>query len=314
MAKPDILLMGPPASTNMIPLLEDDFTVHRYWEAEDKPELLRTLAPNLRYVATTGHQGPDANVIQALPNLELIASFGVGYDGIDVDAARAAGIRVTNTPDVLNDCMAEITLGLMLSLVRDLPQADRYVREGRWAHANYPMQDELSGRTAGILGLGRIGKEIARRLQAFRMQVIYHGRNRQPYEPYPFYSSLKEMAEACDWLIVIAPGSDSTRHLVNAEVLRSLGRDGWLVNVGRGSLVDEDALVAALQNKQIRGAALDVFENEPNPHPGLLSLENVVLSPHAGSATNRTRDRMAETVAKNLKAHLRGDPLPNAVV
>nr|WP_272211920.1 2-hydroxyacid dehydrogenase [Marinicella sp. W31]MDC2877810.1 2-hydroxyacid dehydrogenase [Marinicella sp. W31] len=282
MAKPNILQMGPPASNNMTALLEEDFAVHRYWEAEDKPELLRKLAPDLRYIATTGHQGPDANVIQALPRLELIASFGVGYDGIDVGAARTAGIHVTNTPDVLNDCVAEMTLGLMLSLARDLPNADRYVREGHWADAQYPMQDELTGRTAGILGLGRIGKEVARRLQAFNMRVVYNGRNQQSYEPYPFYSSLKEMAKACDWLIVIAPGSNDTRHLVNADILEALGKDGWLVNVGRGTVVDEAALATALQSKQIRGAALDVFENEPHPHPGLLALENIVFSPHAG--------------------------------
>jgi len=307
--------MGPAASPRVPEELEKDFTVHRYWEAEDKPALLASLADRLRFIATVGHQGPDAATIAALPRLELIASFGVGYDGIDVAAARRHGVRVTNTPDVLNDCVAELTVALMLASVRDLVQSDRYVREGRWAReGNYPLQDELTGKTVGILGLGRIGKEIARRLQAFRMQVVYHGRNRQPDEPFPYYADLTEMAQAADWLVVVAPGSAETHHLVDAGVLEALGPGGRLVNVARGMLVDEEALVSALRKGTIRGAALDVFEDEPHPHPDLLDMPNVVLSPHSGSATTRTRNLMADLVIANLRAHLKGDPLKTPVV
>jgi lactate dehydrogenase-like 2-hydroxyacid dehydrogenase len=313
--KPDILQMGPPESQRLPELLAEEFTVHRYWEAADKAALLDGLADRLRYIATVGHQGPDAAVIEALPKLELIASFGVGYNGIDIDAARKRGVRVTNTPDVLNDCVAELTVGLMLALVRDLVQADRYTREGRWASEGpYPLRDELTGKTVGILGLGRIGKEIARRLQVFRMQVVYHGRRQQPDEPYPYYADLAEMARAVDWLVVIAPGTPETRHIVNATTFEALGPEGRLVNVGRGMLVDEAALVDALKAERIKGAALDVFEDEPNPDPRLLDLRNVVLVPHVGSATTRTRTAMAELVMVNLRAHLRGESLKSPVV
>lgn len=315
MSKPDILQMGPPPSKKLPGELEKAFTVHRYWEADDKPGLLASLAGRLRYIATTGHQGPDAEVIAALPNLELIASFGVGYDGVDVKAAKAHGVSVTNTPDVLNDCVAELTVALMLALSRDLVNTDRYTREGRWEkEGSYPLRDELTGRTVGILGLGRIGKEIARRLQVFRMQVVYHGRNRQPDEPFPYYASLRDMAEASDWIVVIAPGSAETRHLVDAGILDALGPEGRIVNVARGLLIDEKALVRALKENRIKGAALDVFEDEPRPDPELLALPNVVLSPHAGSATTRTRDLMADLVMANLRAHLAGDPLKTPVV
>jgi lactate dehydrogenase-like 2-hydroxyacid dehydrogenase len=315
LTKPDILQMGPPESQRIPELLAEEFTVHRYWEAADKAALLDGLADRLRYIAPSGHHGPDAAVIEALPKLELIASFGVGYDGIDIDAAQKRSVRVTNTPDVLNDCVAELTLGLMLALVRDLVQADRYTREGRWASEGpYPLQDELTGKTVGILGLGRIGKEIARRLQVLRMQVVYHGRRRQPDEPYPYYADLNEMARAVDWLVVIAPGTPETRHIVDAATFEALGPEGRLVNVGRGTLVDEAALVDALKAGQIKGAALDVYGDEPNPDPRLFDFRNVVLVPHVGSATTRTRTAMAELVMANLRAHLRGDPLKSPVV
>lgn len=314
MTKPDILQLGPQ-SERVNTQIAQDFTVHRYWEASDKPALLSELASRLQHIVTTHHYGPDAEIIRALPELELVASFGAGLDGIDLDAARAAGVSVTNTPNVLNDCVAEITLGLMLALARGIVQADVYTRAGHWAlEGPYPLQDELTGKTVGILGLGRIGKEIARRCQVFRMQVIYHGRHQQPDEPYPYYSSLVEMARMCDWLVVVAPGSAETRHLVDAHVLEALGPKGRLVNVGRGATVDEQALVKALKTGRISGAALDVFESEPHPHEELLDMQNVVLSPHAGSATLRTRNAMADLVVANLRAHIAGHPLLSPVV
>ena len=314
MPKPDLLMIGPMVA-HVVADLEEDFAVHRLWEADDGAALLASLADRVRFVATGGHHGASAEVIEALPGLELISSFGVGYDAVDVAAARRAGVRVTNTPDVLNDAVAETTLALMLALCRRVPQADRYVREGRWAReGDLPLTDELTGRRAGILGLGRIGKEIARRLQVFRMEVVYHGRNRQPHEPYPYYDDLERMAREVDWLVVIAPGSASTRGIVSRAVMEALGEKGYLVNVARGSLVDEPAMVELLRSGGLRGAALDVFANEPEVPEGLLDLDNVVLLPHQGSATVRTRRLMGDLVVANLRAHLRGDPLLTPVV
>ena len=314
MTKPDLLMIGPMSDV-VVSGLEEDFTIHRLWEAEDKPALLRDLSDRVRHVATGGHHGASAEVIEALPALEVISSFGVGYDAVDVDAARAAGVRVTNTPGVLNDAVAETTLALMLALCRRVPQADRYLREGRWkSEGDFPLTDELTGRRAGILGLGRIGKEIARRLQAFRMEVVYHGRNEQPHEPYPFYADLEAMAAEVDWLIVIAPGSKSTEGIVSRAVLEALGRKGYLVNVARGTLIDEPAMVEMLRSGALRGAALDVFAREPEVPEALFELDNVVLLPHVGSATHKTRTMMGELVVANLRAHLRGDPLLTPVV
>jgi lactate dehydrogenase-like 2-hydroxyacid dehydrogenase len=314
MIKSDLLMIGPQ-SEDVISALEQDFTIHRYWEASDKAFLLRELSSTVRYIATGGNYGVSADIIAALPKLELISSFGVGYDAVNVEAARTAGVRVTNTPDVLNDCVAEITLGLMISLAHRIPQADAYLRAGRWASEGaFPLTDELTGKRAGILGLGRIGKEIARRLQAFRMEVVYHGRTRQDYEPYPYYDSLTDMARAVDWLIVIAPGSKSTEGIVNQQVIEALGPESYLVNVARGSLIDEPALVKALVSKNLRGAALDVFAQEPAVPKELTDLDNVVLLPHKGSATHKTRKMMGALVVRNLRAHLRGDPLISPVV
>jgi lactate dehydrogenase-like 2-hydroxyacid dehydrogenase len=249
-----------------------------------------------------------------LPELEIIANFGVGYDTIDTKAARERNIRVTNTPNVLNDAMAEITIGLMIALARRLPQADQYVRQGKWPGGAFPLQSELNGKTVGILGLGRIGKEIATRCQAMRMRVVYHGRHRQELEPFVYYSSLADMARDSDWLVLVAPGGKSTEKIVSREVLEALGPEGRIVNMGRGTLVDEAAMVEMLVSGQLGGAALDVFENEPRVPEALFALDNVVLSPHQGSATHQTRQQMGALVVKNLEAHFAGEPLLSAVV
>jgi lactate dehydrogenase-like 2-hydroxyacid dehydrogenase len=312
MSKPD-LLMIVPLSEAVVYELERDFTVHHYASAADRDALVARLAPGLRFAATSG-RCPVA-LMDALPKLEIVASFGVGYDGIDTGAAKARGIKVTNTPDVLNDCVAEVTLGLMLALAHRLPQADRYVREGRWEReGNYALTGELTGRRAGILGLGRIGKEIARRLQAFKMEVVYHGRNRQPHEPYPYHADLEAMAAYVDWLVVIAPGSPATQGIVSRRVMEALGPEGNLVNVARGSLVDEPAMIELLGSGRLGGAALDVFADEPRVPEALKALDNVVLCPHQGSATHKTRAAMGACVVANLRAHLRGDPLVSPVV
>lgn len=291
--------------------LAERYRVHKLHEAEDREALLATVAPSVRGIA--GGQ-VDAALMDRLPKLEIIANFGVGYDTIDTAAARQRNIRVTNTPNVLNYAMAELTIGLMVALARRIPQADQYVRQGRWPAANFPLQSELNGKTVGILGLGRIGKEIAARAQAMRMRILYHGRRCQPLEPYIYYADLVEMARQCDWLVAVAPGGKETERVISRQVLEALGPQGFLVNMGRGTLVDEPALVEMLQAGELAGAALDVFENEPQVPEALFGLDNVVLSPHQGSATHQTRRQMGEMVVANLEAHFAGEPLPSAVV
>ena len=291
--------------------LAERYTVHKLHEAADKDALLAEVRDRVRGIAG-GNAGPE--LMDKLPKLEIIANFGVGYDSIDTKAAKQRNIRVTNTPNVLNDAMAEITIGLMVSLARRLPQADQYVRQGKWPGGAFPLQSELNGKTLGILGLGRIGKEIATRATAMRMRVVYHGRHKQPNEPYVYYDKLADMARDADWLVLIAPGGKSTDKIVNREVLEALGPDGYLVNMGRGTLVDEPVLVEMLQSGGIKGAALDVFENEPKVPEILFGLDNVVLSPHQGSATHQTRNKMGALVVENLEAHFAGEPLLSAVV
>jgi lactate dehydrogenase-like 2-hydroxyacid dehydrogenase len=287
------------------------YTVHKLHEAADKDALLASLRDRVRGIAG-GNVNPD--LMDKLPKLEIISNFGVGYDTIDTAAARQRNIRVTNTPNVLNDAMAEITIGLMIALARKIPQTDRFVREGKWLNGGYPLLRELNGKTVGILGLGRIGKEIAVRAQAMKMRVVYHGRRRQPDEPYIYYDKLVDMARDADWLVLIAPGGKSTEKIVNREVLEALGPDGFLVNMARGTLVDEPVLVEMLQQNRIGGAALDVFEKEPHVPEALFALDNVVLSPHQGSATHQTRNKMGALVVANLDAHFAGEPLLSPVV
>ena len=291
--------------------LASKYAVHKLHEAPDREALLNAIKDRVRAIAGGA---VDAALMDRLPRLEIIANFGVGYDTIDTRAARERNIRVTNTPDVLNDAMAEITIGLMIALARKLPQGDRFVREGRWKAGNFPLQAELNGKTVGILGLGRIGKEIAARAQAMRMRVVYHGRHKQPHEPYVYYDKLVDMAREADWLVVIAPGGKGTEGIVSRQVLEALGPEGYLVNMARGSLVDEPALIEMLQGGRLAGAALDVFANEPNVPEALFALDNVVLSPHQGSATHQTRNKMGALVVKNLDAHFAGEPLISPVV
>ncbi len=311
--KPEILQIGPMMK-HVEEALQEAYRLHRYWEAEDRASLLATVGPQVRAVATDGHSGCSRAIIEALPKLEAIASYGVGYDAVDVAACKERGIRVTNTPNVLNDAMAELTLGLMIALCRRIPQADVHVREGWWLEGGYPLMGELTGARVGILGLGRIGKEVARRCQAFKMRVAYHGRSQQPHEPYEYYGDLALMARDVDWLVVIAPGTAETKGIVSRQVMEALGPQGCLVNVSRGSLVDEAAMVELLRSEALGGAALDVFADEPRVPEVLFGLDNVVLSPHQGSATHKTRTAMGDLVVQNLAAHFSGAPLLTPVV
>ena len=289
-------------------LIEDQISarlpLHRLW-LEPNPDLwLAEWAPRIRAIAITGgHASLDEAYMRQYPKLEIISSFGVGYDNIDAKAAARLGIIVTNTPGVLDDEVADTALGLMIMTVRQLPQSERYLRAGQWtAKGAYPLSPSLRGRTVGIFGLGRIGKAIATRVGGFGLPIAYHSRHEQVDVPYRYYSSLIDMAKAVDILIVIAPGGPGTRHIVNAEVLQALGPDGVLINVARGSLVDEKALIEALRNKTILAAGLDVFENEPSVPQELIALDNAVLLPHVGSASIKTRRAMAECVVSNVLA------------
>jgi lactate dehydrogenase-like 2-hydroxyacid dehydrogenase len=311
--KPEILQIAP-MTPRIEAALDEAYVVHRYFAAADRDALLAAHGPAIRAAATDGHFGIAPRILAALPALEVVVSNGVGYDAIDTAACRARGVRVTNTPEVLNDAVAELAIGLMLALCRRIPQGDAHVRAGRWPQGGISLTAELTGAHAGILGLGRIGKEIAQRLQAMRMRVSYHGRHAQPYQPYAFYPDLAAMARDVDWLVVIAPGSAATRGIVSRAVLEALGPQGALVNVARGSLVDEPAMVELLADGRLGGAALDVFADEPRVPEALFALPNVVLSPHQGSATEKTRRAMGDLFLRNLAAHFAGDPLPTPVV
>jgi len=263
--------------------------------------VLREARDDVRGLAVVGGHGRiDGALMQQLPKLEIISSFGVGYDHVDAVEAARRGVVVTNTPDVLTAEVADLAMCLLLSTLRQIPQVDRYLRAGKWPSGNYPLTATLRERKVGILGLGRIGKAIARRLDATDVTVEYHGRHAQAGVPYRYHASLVEMARSCDVLMVVASGGPETHHLVNAEVLEALGPDGVLINVGRGSVVDEKALIEALQNKTILSAGLDVFENEPQVPAELIAMDHVVLLPHVGSASVYTRKAMAQLVVDNL--------------
>ena len=288
------------------------YTVHDRLHDTD-PAALAAVASQIRGIAASGESQVSAALIAQLPALEIISVMGVGYDGVDAAAAVARGVRVTHTPNVLNDDVADLAIGLMLSAARQLPAADRYVRAGLWPQGAMPLARKMSGARLGLVGMGRIGQAIATRALAFGMSVAYHSRQARPGVPYAYHDSVVALAAHSDFLVVITPGGAGTRHLINAEVLQALGPKGFLVNVARGSVVDETALIDALERGVIAGAGLDVFENEPRVPDRLLALPKVVLSPHIGSATFATRQAMADLAAANLAAHFAGQPLLSPV-
>ena len=290
--------------------LESAFKCHRLWETNDSTALIERLAPHVRAIATTGHDGASAEMIAKLPCLEIISCFGVGVDAIDLNAAKQANVTVTNTPDVLNDDVADLAVGLALSITREIPQGDRYVRDGRWSSEGMmPLQTKFSGMTVGILGLGRIGKVIARRCAAFDCTILYHGRNPQTGVPYEFYDNLANMARDADMIIAICPGGAATHNLVDKTVLDALGPKGFLVNVARGSVVNEADLIDVLRRGGIAGAALDVFAREPDVPSELLEFPNVIVQPHVASATNATRAAMGDLTVENIALHFAGQPV-----
>ena len=268
------------------------------------------VADIVRGCVTNGHSGPPPEMIDRMPKLEIIASASVGYDGIPVEYARSKGIPTTNTPEVLNDDVADLAIGLMIMTARRLVASDRYVRSGRWAkEGEYPLASRASGKRVGILGMGRIGKEIGKRAEAMNNTVAYHSRRPVADVTYQYYPDLVELAKNSDFLVVIIPSTPETQKIVSKDVIEALGPTGILVNVARGAVVDEDALVAALVSGKLGGAGLDVFVNEPKVPEVLFGMDNVVLEPHVGSATVETRRAMSQLVLDNLDACFAGKPL-----
>lgn len=275
----------------------------KLWEQADPAAYLK--ANGSRFQALVGgFKGHiDGAVMDQMPNLKIISNFGVGYDAVDAVEAGRRGIVVTNSPDVLNDEVADTAIGLLLMTVRKLPQSEQYLRAGRWERdGNYPLSASLRGRTMGIVGLGRIGKAIALRAETFGLKIAYYGRTRQSDVSYPFYSDLVAMARDVSILMVIVPGGASTKHLINRPVLEALGPDGYLINLSRGTVVDEKVLIDMLAGNAIAGAGLDVFEAEPHVPAALMALDNAVLLPHVGSASHHTRDLMGNLVVDNVLA------------
>jgi len=305
--RPEVLLIGP-----LRPILAQGFadvTVHKLSDTGDRV----TFADSVRHVGAMAVSAPvqriDDALLASLPKLQIISSFGVGYDHIDANAAAKRGIVVTHTPNVLTEEVADTAIGLLLCTVRELPQAERHVRAGQWPQGNYPLsRATLRNRTVGMVGMGRIGVAIARRLEAFGVPVVYHTRQPRPDLGYLHYPRLIDMARDVDTLIVIVPGGAATRNIIDAKVLEALGPDGILINVARGSVIDEPALIAALRERKILSAGLDVFAEEPQVPEALLAMENVVLLPHIGSASVFTREKMDQLVVDNIRAWAANEP------
>ena len=310
--KPEIILTAPGHAGTLATLLAE-FDAHKYWEASDKAAFIKSHA-NAKGLATFGPLAIDGKFMDRFPKLEIISNFGVGVDAINLDDAKKRGIIVTNTPDVLNDCVADTALALVLMTLRKFPQSERYLRAGQWAAKGpYPLTTSAGGKTLGILGLGRIGEVIARRAEACGMKIRYHNRRKKdvayPYDPDPV-----TLAKNSDVLMVVTPGGAETNRLVNSTILDALGPQGYLVNIARGSVVDEPVLLRYLQEKRIAGAGLDVFFDEPRVPPEFFDLDNAVLLPHVGSATVETRKAMGDLQIENLRRHFSGQQVLTRVV
>ena len=307
MSKPDILVVAKLWPV-LMEMLQSEFTVHDRIHESD-PAAFAAIAPKIRGISGGGESRVNAELLSKLPALEMISVFGVGYDGYDVPAVKARGVKMSNTPDVLSDDVADMGMALMLSVARRVPQNDAYLRAGKWLNGPAPLARKMSGTRLGIVGLGRIGQAIAKRAEGFGMSVAYTTRTQRKDVAYRYFPSATALATEVDFLMVITPGGAGTKGLINAEVLAALGKKGYLINVARGSVVDEAALVKALQDGVIAGAGLDVFEAEPKVPQALIDMDNVVLSPHAASATWQTRKAMADLAFGNLKAHFSDQPL-----
>lgn len=313
MKKKTILALGSLLPAEM-DALEKSFDLIRLWKEPNPEAVLQAYKNDIVGILSAYNGIPvTARILESLPNLEIVAQFGVGVDNIDLGAAKARGIAVTNTPDILTPDTADIAFSLILCLMRRIVEADMYVRVGKWVSGAFSLSSSLSGKTVGIVGMGRIGQAIARRGLAFDMKIVYHGPRQKPDLTYPYYADLRQMAEASDVLVMACPGGAETKNLVTGKILKALGPKGYLVNIARGSVVNTEDLLIALRNRDIAGVGLDVYENEPNVPEALISMDNVVLLPHVGSATAETRSEMGRLVIANILAHFEGKPLLTAV-
>jgi len=307
--KPDILLIGPLLES-VLDSLDSAYNVHRLYEADDPDALIANIADNTTAVVTDGGNGVKASVLERLPQVKIVAVFGVGVDAVDLEYCKKNAIAVTNTPDVLSGDVADLAVALMLAVSRNIVGSDNYVRAGHWAtQGNMPLTTRMFGKTAGIIGMGSIGMEIAKRLEGFDMDVVYCNRNKRSDVSARYYDSAADMAKDVDYLIVAASASESTFKMVNTDVLTALGSGGYLINISRGTLIDQDALIEALDENTIKGAGLDVFVDEPNVPQALINMKNVVLQPHQASATLDTRKAMGKLVTDNLARFFDGRPL-----
>ena len=301
--KQNLLMLGPLPPAQMEEL-KGRYTLYCLWKEKDPESTLEIIRGQVHAIVATAWNQVPGKLIRALPNLEIIANFGVGTDNIDLDAARARGVPVTNTPDVLTEDTADFAIGLLLAVTRRMVEGDIYVRSARWTKKGMlPLGRSLRGKKMGIVGLGRIGRAVAKRAEVFGLEIAYHGPRKKKGVKWPYFKKLPELAEAVDFLVVACPGGDETKHLIDIKILKALGKDGILINIARGSVVKETDMVDALEGGMIAGAGLDVFEHEPHIPTALARMDNVVLSPHQGSATYETRAAMAQLVLDNLHSY-----------
>jgi hydroxypyruvate reductase len=306
--KPELLVTGPIYAPTLAQL-EQEYTLHRLWTAPDRDALIRRVADGVRGVVTGGLIGCPRELMDALPRLEIIACFGNPRGTVDVERARERGIVATNTPDYVSAAVADLAVGLMIAVMRRICASDRYVRSGKWREGPPPVGRDLRGKSCGIVGLGKIGLNIARRAEAFEMKLLYHTRHRKEDVPYKHFADLEAMAKESDCLILACPLTPETRDIIDARILDALGPEGFLVNVARGPLVNQGALIRALQEKRIAGAGLDVFWDEPNVPQELMTMDHVVLQPHMGSSMLEIREERGRKLLANLRAHFAGEPL-----
>jgi hydroxypyruvate reductase len=310
--KNDLLIVGPMFGPTL-KVLDDTYATRKLWLAPDREAFLSGEAQLCTAAATTGGRGMDAALMARLPRLKMLANFGVGTDAIDLGAAKARGIAVSNTPDVLTEDVADLAIALLLAAVRRVPAGDRYVRASKWLEKPMMLTDSVQGKTLGVIGMGRIGKAIARRAEAFNLKIAYQGPNRKADLAWPYFPTVAAMAKECDFLVAACPGGEATRRIIDRAAIDALGPTGVIVNIARGAVIDEPELIAALQEGRLGGAGLDVFVDEPRVPEAFFAMENVVLQPHVGSATFPTREAMGQLVIDNLALFFAGKPLKTPV-
>jgi lactate dehydrogenase-like 2-hydroxyacid dehydrogenase len=310
--KPEILVLVPIYAPTLA-ALEREYTVHKLWTARDPDALVKDVSGRVRGAVTTGASGMSSSLVEALPRLEIIGCFGTPRGTVDLAVAKGRGVIVTNTPDSITGDVADLAMGLIVAVMRRIVEADRFVRAGQWPSGLLPPGAGLGGKTCGIIGLGAIGLRIAKRAEAFGMSVCYHGPRRKQGVAYVYHPDLIGLARESDCLVVACPATPETRSLVDARILDALGPDGYLINIARGPIVDEQALIAALREKRIAGAGLDVFWDEPRVPAELAAMEQVVLAPHIGSTTREIREERGAKLLANLRAHFAGQPVLNPI-